>query len=96
MDKELFKKEIADNGIKWYDFKKDSSILDLRENIVEYSEKNFDYIIIKDHMEQIENVQKYLKPDGVILFLVNNKYGLANSSKANTYTKAEIERTLRS
>ena len=95
MDKELFKKEIADNGIKWYDFKKDSSILDLRENIVEYSEKNFDYIIIKDHMEQIENVQKYLKPDGVILFLVNNKYGLANSSKANTYTEAEIERTLR-
>ena len=97
MDKELFKKEIADNAIRWYDFKENSNLLYVREDIeeIKYSTEKFDTIIIKDYINQIEKVQRFLKPDGIILLLVNNKYGLANSSKENTYTKAEIEKVLK-
>ena len=97
MDKELFKKEIADNAIRWYDFKENSNLLYVREDIeeIKYSTEKFDTIIIKDYINQIEKVQRFLKPDGIILLLVNNKYGLANSSKESTYTKAEIEKVLK-
>lgn len=97
MNKELFKKEISDNAILWYDFKENGNLLVIREDVGEitFSNTKFDTIIIKDYLKQIENVQKYLKPDGIILFLANNKNGLANSGKSNTYTKAEIERYLK-
>lgn len=97
MDKELFKKEILNNAIRWYDFKKDSNLLYVREDIeeIEYSTEKFDTIIIKDYINQIENVRRFLKPDGIMLLLVNNKNGLANAGKTPTYSKAEIEKYLK-
>lgn len=97
MNKELFKKEISNNATFWYDFKPNSKLLIVEDNLEDnkISSEKYDVIIIKDNLKDVEKAKKYLKSEGVILLLINNKYGLANTSKTNTYTKAEIEKTLK-
>lgn len=131
-----------ENSINWYNFEKDSKVLELdagfgeitgsisskvkevvcvepsrykaeaisirykkRQNItviaannideVELQEK-FDYIIIKDKLECLENVQRFLKENGTILLFLNNKFGVSNLEKQreNTITITDIENKL--
>ena len=130
------------NCINWYNFEKDSKVLELnagfgeitgsisskvkklvciesnkykaeaisirykdKENIIVISannfdeielEEKFDYIIIKDNLEYLEKVQKFLNENGTILLFLNNKFGVSNLEKQreNTFTHAEIENKL--
>lgn len=98
MDIQVFRNEIKSNAILWYDFKKDATILSIGDdfNGVENVDDTakFDYIIIKDNLDKFAIAQYLLKPNGVILLLVNNKYGLANTKNIG-YTKKEIEKALK-
>ena len=59
------------------------------------SEK-FDYIIVKDKLEILSKAKKLLNEYGIIIFLANNKNGLANiASNKDKYTKQEIEKYLK-
>lgn len=116
MDKELFKRKIEANCICWYDFKQNSKILIVGENIQELKEilicrncivettedisvvsnDKFDYIIIKEKLKILSEAKKMLNEKGIILFLVNNKNGLANIlNNKEKYSKQEIERCLK-
>ena len=131
-----------ENSINWYNFEKDSKVLELdagfgeitgsisskvkevvciepsrykaeaisirykqRQNITVISANNidevelqekFDYIIIKDKLECLENVQRFLKENGTILLFLNNKFGVSNLEKQreNTITITDIENKL--
>lgn len=51
------------------------------QNIEEF--EKFDYILIKDYMKCLENVKSFLKLDGTILLLLNNRFGINNFSRKN-------------
>lgn len=116
LDKELFKKEIKANCICWYDFKLNSKVLIIGEDVSELEDyllskkcdvkvtkesllpnNKFDYIIIKDNLKCLSKTKNILNKNGVILLLLNNRFGLANVSKNNKeqYTKQEIEQYLK-
>ena len=68
-------------------------------------DEKFDYILIKEKIELLEFAKKYLKSDGTILLLINNRIGISNfagaddfksicEEKENVYTKKEIENIL--
>lgn len=131
-----------ENCINWYNFERDSRVLELnagfgeitgcisskvkevvcvepnkyraeaisirykdRKNITVISannfneielEEKFDYIIIKDNLEYLENIQRFLNENGTILLFLNNKFGISNlqTQKENTFTISEIENKL--
>lgn len=76
------------------------------DNFKEQSlDETFDYILIKDDLNVLDCVKKFLKPDGTILLLINNRIGISNfagaddfksicEEKENVYTKKEIENIL--
>ena len=111
------------NIISWYNFKENSDIYVLGENIDKYvnflktktsnifskdifnSEKIYDYIIVFENLEIIDSLKKYLKPNGIILLIVSNKFGIKrfaivdefeNTIKGlgKGYTKNQIENKL--
>ena len=51
------------------------------KNIVFETDKNniggqFDYILVKDDIEQIQNIKHFLKSDGTIILLMKNRFGI--------------------
>ena len=80
------------NIIKWYPFTKDSEILEIKDNIEEIEEKQYDYVVMLGTLEYanklfqdknpenqlIEFAKKHLKEEGKLLIAVNNKLGIIN------------------
>lgn len=48
---------------------------------------NFDYVVIFDKVNRIYDVKKYLKPDGIILLIANNRLGIKNFSVFGNFQK---------
>lgn len=59
-------------------------IEDFTENIK--IEEQFDYILVKDEIQKIDAVKRYLKQDGTILLLLNNRFGI-HYFAGDTYEK---------
>ena len=113
------------NIIRWYQFKENSNILvigeDIRElcnflteknnvksidsNVGNISNQKFDYIIIKDNISYLKDLKKNLNEEGVILLLINNRWGVTYfagndgfetlyGNKNNLLSKEQIENKL--
>jgi len=54
------------------------------------SGKLYDYIIVFENLEIIDSLKKYLKPDGVIILILNNKFGIKRFAIVE-----EFERTIK-
>lgn len=102
-------KQLKSNIVKWYDFKDNSNILLIGNDIKEIedelstrlnqvivkndlerknnaiSKEKFDYVLIKDNLNELENIKKYLKVDGTVLLILNNRFGIANFAGADNF-----------
>lgn len=113
--------KIKTNIISWYNFKVNSDICIVGNNLEEYvsflkskgmnvfdeiNNKLYDYIIIFEKLELIEKIKNNLKPNGIILLVLDNKNGIENFAKleipeklvekiTQKYTKLEIENKLK-
>lgn len=54
---------------------------DTESNLAE----KFDYILIKDNLDDLKYAKKYLKDDGTILLILNNKFGVANFAGVDNF-----------
>ena len=137
--------DTSSNIVAWYDFNKDSNILEFDANFGEITKslvtklsnvvaiekskekanvitkriknnnlsvftsttelnEKFDYILLRN-LEDLESVKKFLKEDGTILLIFDNKFGISNfatnnkfknvcEEKSGLYSKKEIEEYL--
>jgi len=87
--------KLKENIITWYDFKENSKLLAVGENIFDLENilksklskvvlqenfdnltDKFDYILIKDKIDYLENAKELLNYDGTIILLMNNRFGI--------------------
>lgn len=87
------------NIINWYPFKENSSKLEIWEGIIEENNENlqYDYVVIiglgeKNINQLIEDASKKLKPEGILLIVVENKFGIENLCVENTHKSNKISR----
>ncbi len=104
--------KLEDNILKWYPFAKNATILKLDHKTQEKAEQQYDYVILRGTLEKakqlfsgadperqaIEYAKTYLKSEGKILMIVDNKMGIRNycevKNKPNEkkqLTKKQIE-----
>lgn len=90
---------IQANCIRWYDFKENAKILALGNEWKEMGEESwtildentenraekFDYVLVKDKIENLQIAKSYLEPDGTILLFMNNRFGIANFAGADDF-----------
>lgn len=55
---------------------------------IEFDEK-FDYILIKDDIENLKFVKNFLNDNGTIILLLNNKYGISKLSSINNINEID-------
>lgn len=60
-----------------YLIKKGKNVILEKDNL---SENSIDYVVIFDKVNRIYDIKKYLKPDGIILLIANNRLGIKNLS----------------
>ena len=78
---------VLGNDVKEYSdylIKKGKNIILEKNNL---SENSLDYVVIFDKANQIHDIKKYLKPDGIILLIVNNKLGVKNLSVLGNFER---------
>ena len=79
------------------------SISNLEEN--QNFDEKFDYILIKDEIQNLNFAKQFLNENGTIFLLVNNRFGITNfvkennfeiigNNSSNLYTKSGIERII--
>ncbi len=97
---------IVGNDVEEYSdylIKKGKNVVLEKNNLVE---KTIDYVVVFDDLNLIYDMKKYLKPDGIILLIVNNRLGVKNLSvlgnfenltnnSLNEFSKKQIEDILR-
>ncbi|MCI8273617.1 MAG: hypothetical protein HFJ55_06010 [Clostridia bacterium] len=102
--------EARNNILKWYNFKEDSDILEITTGLMNFEKKQYDYIILYD-LKYIKDVKKYLKENGIILLIVDNKFSISAFAGAKpkygniyatimeddkkTFSKSSIEKELK-
>ena len=88
-------KSIQANYIRWYDFKENAKILALGNDWKEIGEESwtildentenraekFDYVLVKDKIENLQIAKSYLEPYGTILLFMNNRFGNTENEK---------------
>ena len=96
---------IGEDVKEYYDFliKKGKNVV-LEKDYT--SESVFDYVIIFDKVNCIYDIEKYLKPEGIVLLIANNRLGVKNLSvlgnfnnlvnnSLEEYSKKQIEDMLK-
>ena len=82
VEKNKFRAEAS--SIRYKDLENLTIIASNNLDDINFNEK-FDFIIVKDNLEDLDKIKEILNENGTILLLINNKYGVSNFGKEREY-----------